>query len=109
MFLQVLSQYREEGFDFLLKVFNSPNYLEDLTGLSQLYAETQDDQVCNVVTVTVVRNYMYVHCSNYMYMSIHVTDVHCSNSIVYVQCTYYMYTACTCMYMYPVHVHTRTP
>ena len=41
----MLSQYREEGFDFLLKVFNSPNYLEDLTGLSQLYAETQDDQV----------------------------------------------------------------
>lgn len=43
--LQVLSKYRNEGFDFLLKAFNSPNYLEDLTGLSQLYAETQDDQV----------------------------------------------------------------
>lgn len=41
----VLGHYREEGFDFLLKVFNTPNYLEDLTGLSQLYAETEDDQV----------------------------------------------------------------
>ena len=42
----MLSCYQREGFDFLLKVFNSPNYLEDLTGLSQLYAATQDDQVC---------------------------------------------------------------
>ena len=42
---QVLKQYREEGFDFLLKAFNTPNFLEDLTGLSQLYAETEDDQV----------------------------------------------------------------
>ena len=42
---QVLSRYREEGFDFLLKAFNTPNFLEDLTGLSQLYAETVDDQV----------------------------------------------------------------
>ena len=41
----MLSCYQQEGFDFLLKVFNSPNYLEDLTGLSQLYAATQDDQV----------------------------------------------------------------
>ncbi|CAI8052381.1 Ubiquitin-like modifier-activating enzyme ATG7, partial [Geodia barretti] len=41
----VLSRYREEGFDFLLKAFNTPNFLEDLTGLSQLYAETDDDQV----------------------------------------------------------------
>ena len=42
---QVLHHYKEEGFDFLLKAFNSPNYLEDLTGLSQLYAQTFDDQV----------------------------------------------------------------
>ena len=41
---QVLHHYKEEGFDFLLKAFNSPNYLEDLTGLSQLYAQTFDDQ-----------------------------------------------------------------
>ena len=43
--LQVLHHYKQEGFDFLLKAFNSPNYLEDLTGLSQLYAQTFDDQV----------------------------------------------------------------
>ncbi len=41
----MLHHYKEEGFDFLLKAFNSPNYLEDLTGLSQLYAQTFDDQV----------------------------------------------------------------
>lgn len=42
---QVISHYKEEGFDFLLKAFNMPNYLEDLTGLSQLFSETIDDQV----------------------------------------------------------------
>jgi ubiquitin-like modifier-activating enzyme ATG7 len=41
----VLSEYKEKGFDFLLKVFNCSNYLEDLTGLSQLYAQTFDDHV----------------------------------------------------------------
>lgn len=43
--IQVLLHYKEERFDFLLRAFNSPNYLEDLTGLSQLYAQTFDDQV----------------------------------------------------------------
>lgn len=42
----MISSYIKEGFDFLLKAFNSPNFLEDLTGLSQLYAETDDAQVC---------------------------------------------------------------
>lgn len=41
----VLENFRTSGFDFLLKAFNSPNYLEDLTGLSELYAQTADDQV----------------------------------------------------------------
>lgn len=41
----VLKEYREKGFEFLCKVFNSSNYLEDLTGLSQLYADTLDDHV----------------------------------------------------------------
>ena len=41
----VLSSYRSDGFEFLLKVFNTPNFLEDLTGLSQLYAETLDDHI----------------------------------------------------------------
>ena len=41
----ILSHYRSEGFEFLLKAFNTPNYLEDLTGLSRLYAETLDDHI----------------------------------------------------------------
>ncbi len=44
-YIKVLQHYNEKGFDFLLKAFNSPNYLEDLTGLSELYAQTYDDQV----------------------------------------------------------------
>ena len=46
---KVISHYKEEGFDFLLKVFNTPNYLEDLTGLSQLFSETIDDQVLEYI------------------------------------------------------------
>ena len=41
----VHTHYRSEGFKFLLRVFNTPNYLEDLTGLSKLYAETLDDHI----------------------------------------------------------------
>ena len=41
----VLTHYCSEGFEFLLRVFNTPNYLEDLTGLSKLYAETLDDHI----------------------------------------------------------------
>ena len=46
---QVIETYQAEGFAFLLKAFNCPNYLEDLTGLSQLYAQTYDDQVCTLL------------------------------------------------------------
>ena len=49
---QVISHYKEEGFDFLLKAFNMPNYLEDLTGLSQLFSETLDDQVPPVLIIS---------------------------------------------------------
>jgi len=35
----------KEGFDFLLKVFNEPHYLEDLTGLTQMHEETIDAEV----------------------------------------------------------------
>ncbi len=42
---QVYQKYKEEGFPFLLKVFNEPNYLEDLTGLTELQAETLDAEV----------------------------------------------------------------
>lgn len=38
---QVLAEYKKRGFEFLLEAFNNPTYLEDLTGLSQLHAETE--------------------------------------------------------------------
>jgi hypothetical protein len=31
-----------EGFDFLLRVFNNPTHLEDITGLTQLKQATVD-------------------------------------------------------------------
>ena len=44
---QVCEHYEEKGFDFLLKAFNEPNFLEDLTGLSKLHADTFDAEVTN--------------------------------------------------------------
>lgn len=46
----VVKQYREEGIEFLLKVFNSGKYLEELTGLSELHlaAEVTDVSVLRV-------------------------------------------------------------
>lgn len=42
----VLKHYKEHGFAFLLKVFNEPNnFLEDLTGLTQLHQQTHDMEV----------------------------------------------------------------
>eukprot|EP00123_Amoebidium_parasiticum_P008577 comp18891_c1_seq1/m.21017 comp18891_c1_seq1/g.21017 ORF comp18891_c1_seq1/g.21017 comp18891_c1_seq1/m.21017 type:complete len:188 (-) comp18891_c1_seq1:105-668(-) len=38
----VVERYQREGFDFLLSAFNSPTYLEDLTGLTALKAETEE-------------------------------------------------------------------
>lgn len=44
--LQVLDQYEREGFNFLVKVFNSSHsFLEDLTGLTLLHQETQAAEV----------------------------------------------------------------
>ena len=40
--------YKKEGFDFLIKVFNDPTYLEDITGLKELKTaldETEGDFV----------------------------------------------------------------
>ena len=36
MFLQVVSEYRKRGMDFILEALNQPSYLEDLTGLTTL-------------------------------------------------------------------------
>lgn len=38
---QVLSAYENNGFDMLLQSFNNPAYLEHLTGLDQVQAETE--------------------------------------------------------------------
>ena len=37
----MLGEYRARGFDFLLSAFNRATYLEDLTGLTQMHAETE--------------------------------------------------------------------
>ncbi|MCL4126216.1 UNVERIFIED_CONTAM: hypothetical protein GTU68_042363 [Idotea baltica] len=37
----VVSSYLADGFDFLLKVFNSPSYLEEVAGLTKLHQESQ--------------------------------------------------------------------
>lgn len=42
---EVLKAYMEEGFEFLLKVFNSTAYLEEVSGLSRLHHCIDDTQV----------------------------------------------------------------
>ncbi|XP_004364215.1 E1-like protein-activating enzyme G [Capsaspora owczarzaki ATCC 30864] len=37
----VVDAYRKEGFSFLQKAFNSPTFLEELTGLKKLHEETE--------------------------------------------------------------------
>ncbi|XP_064633956.1 ubiquitin-like modifier-activating enzyme ATG7 isoform X1 [Lineus longissimus] len=41
----VCQEYLQHGFEFLLKAFNSPSYLEDLTGLTKLHLDTQDIEI----------------------------------------------------------------
>lgn len=41
----VVEHYEKEGFDFLLKAFNDPHYLEDLTGLTQMHEETSNAEI----------------------------------------------------------------
>jgi len=38
--MQIVSLYRKEGIDMLLKAFEDAKYLEEVTGLAQLQAET---------------------------------------------------------------------
>lgn len=42
---KVIAAYQNDGFDFLLKVFNSPSYLEEVAGLGQLQQCAIDSQV----------------------------------------------------------------
>ncbi|GAB6029891.1 Autophagy protein 7 [Chamberlinius hualienensis] len=41
----IISEYKTRGFDFLISAFNQPSYLEDLTGLTKLYQETDEAEV----------------------------------------------------------------
>lgn len=43
--LQVLSEYRRRGMDFVMQVINEPTYLEDLTGLTDLMKSAAYSQV----------------------------------------------------------------
>jgi len=42
---QVLNEYETQGFEFLLQAFNTPDYLEDITGLTELKRETENAEV----------------------------------------------------------------
>ncbi|XP_069674598.1 ubiquitin-like modifier-activating enzyme ATG7 isoform X2 [Periplaneta americana] len=42
---KVLHEYETRGFEFLLQAFNTPDYLEDITGLTQLHKETENAEV----------------------------------------------------------------
>ncbi|KAK7102668.1 ubiquitin-like modifier-activating enzyme ATG7 [Littorina saxatilis] len=41
----VLEHYQKDGFQFLLRAFNEPMFLEDLTGLTQMHQETMEAEV----------------------------------------------------------------
>jgi ubiquitin-like modifier-activating enzyme ATG7 len=40
--LKVINRYEEEGFEFLKKAFNDPQYLEEVTGLAQMKRESEE-------------------------------------------------------------------
>jgi hypothetical protein len=42
---QVLHEYETQGFEFLKQAFNTPDYLEDITGLTELQRETENAEV----------------------------------------------------------------
>lgn len=42
---KVLNEYETRGFEFLLQAFNTPDYLEDITGLTELQKETENAEV----------------------------------------------------------------
>src|SRR5437763_14241071 len=38
---KILEEYKTNGFEFLKRVFDSPTYLEELTGLAKLHQESE--------------------------------------------------------------------
>jgi len=43
--LQILQEFRNKGFEFLLKVFNCPGFLEELTGLAELQKRSDEAEI----------------------------------------------------------------
>ena len=43
--MQVIDRYTKDGFTFLLEAFNTPNYLEKISGLAQMIEDTDFDNV----------------------------------------------------------------
>ena len=39
----MIDEYLSRGWDFILRVLNEPQYLEDLTGLTELHQKSYDD------------------------------------------------------------------
>lgn len=44
----VMTKYRDEGIEFLLKVFNSGRYLEDVTGLTELHLSAEMNDILTI-------------------------------------------------------------
>jgi ubiquitin-like modifier-activating enzyme ATG7 len=38
--MQIVNEYKNRGVDFLLEAFNSPNILEDITGITKMKEES---------------------------------------------------------------------
>ncbi|CAG8760257.1 3635_t:CDS:1, partial [Acaulospora morrowiae] len=38
----IINEYKTHDFEFLKRVFNSPTYLEEITGLTKLHQESED-------------------------------------------------------------------
>ena len=46
----IIEKYKNEGFDFLMQVFNINSFLEDLTGLTELFAATRDIDLPDILS-----------------------------------------------------------
>ena len=46
----VIEKYKSEGFDFLMQVFNASSFLEDLTGLTELFLATKDIEIPDIIS-----------------------------------------------------------
>lgn len=61
----ILTEYEKKGFKFLLQVFNSSKYLEDLTGLTEMYKNPILDEVKKNI---IFHNFFYIFGLNVFQM-----------------------------------------